>query len=66
MEWFHTRIIKQADEGLLIMFPDDFPHEILLANWRYEPRTETWFIFKCLYVWSFGLPLRMPEKPSFS
>ena len=29
----HTRIIKQADVVTwLAMFPDDFPHEILLAT----------------------------------
>jgi beta-phosphoglucomutase len=37
-----TKIIKQADVVLMLnLFPDDWPEEIVRANWEYyEPRTE--------------------------
>lgn len=37
-----TKVIKQADVvAWLAMFPNDFPVDIMLANWKYyEPRTE--------------------------
>ncbi|NLM75485.1 MAG: glycoside hydrolase family 65 protein [Clostridiaceae bacterium] len=60
----HTRIIKQADVVTwLAMFPDDFPHEILLANWRYyEPRTEHGSSLSACMYGLLACRCGMPEK----